>query len=219
MKAAHAKKPRIRLAVVESDPLRLVGFRTLLESDFELSAASLQDIDTLSNIDLLLLSNRNGQNFFSAMASLKASRLDLRIIVTGSGIDDETILKVVAWGAKGYIDDAVSPAEFAQAIRVVNQGSVWAPRRVLSMFIDRIGSARGRISPAGHATFTVREKEVLELLVAGRCNKEIGVALGIGERTVKSHVAKLMRKNGVQNRVALSIHAIRHSLVAAPGQS
>ena len=85
MKAAHAKKPRIRLAVVESDPLRLVGFRTLLESDFELSAASLQDIDTLSNIDLLLLSNRNGQNFFSAMASLKASRLDLRIIVTGRG--------------------------------------------------------------------------------------------------------------------------------------
>ena len=219
MKAAHAKKPRIRLAVVESDPLRLVGFRTLLESDFELSAASLQDIDTLSNIDLLLLSNRNGQNFFSAMASLKASRLDLRIIVTGSGIDDETILKVVAWGAKGYIDDAVSPAEFAQAIRVVNQGSVWAPRRVLSMFIDRIGSARGRISPAGHATFTVREKEVLELLVAGRCNKEIGVALGIGERTVKSHVAKLMRKVGVPNRIALSIHAITHSLVAAPGQS
>ena len=219
MKAAHAKKPRIRIAVVESDPLRLVGFRALLESDFELSAASLRDIDTLSNIDLLLLSNRNGQNLFSAMASLKASRLDLRIIVTGSGIDDETILKVVASGAKGYVDDAVSPAEFAQAIRVVNQGSVWAPRRVLSMFIDRIGSARGRISPAGHATFTVREKEVLELLVAGRCNKEIGVALGIGERTVKSHVAKLLRKNGVQNRVALSIHAIRHSLVAAPGQS
>jgi len=219
MKAAHAKKPRIRIAVVESDPLRLVGFRALLESDFELSAASPRDIDTLSNIDLLLLSNRNGQNLFSAMASLKASRPDLRIIVTGSGIDDETILKVVASGAKGYVDDAVSPAEFVQAIRVVNQGSVWAPRRVLSMFIDRIGSARGRISPAGHATFTVREKEVLELLVAGRCNKEIGVALGIGERTVKSHVAKLLRKNGVQNRVALSIHAIKHSLIAAPGQS
>jgi DNA-binding NarL/FixJ family response regulator len=197
----------------------LWDFAPLLESDFELSAASLRDIDTLSNIDLLLLSNRNGQNLFSAMASLKVSRLDLRIIVTGSGIDDETILKVVASGAKGYIDEAVSPAEFVQAIRVVNQGSVWAPRRVLSMFIDRIGSARGRISPAGHATFTVREKEVLELLVAGRCNKEIGVALGIGERTVKSHVAKLLRKNGVQNRVALSIHAIRHSLVAAPGQS
>ena len=219
MKAARAKKPLIRIAVVESDPLRFVGFRVLLESDFELIAASLPDIATLPNLDLVLLGNRNGQNQFNLMTSLKASRPDLRIIVTGSGIDDETILKVVASGAKGYLDDAASPAEFVQAIRVVNQGSVWAPRRVLSMFIDRIGCAPGRISLAGHATFTDREKEVLELLVAGRSNKEIGSALGIEERTVKAHVAKLLRKNGVQNRVALSIHAITHSLVSAPAQS
>jgi DNA-binding NarL/FixJ family response regulator len=61
--------------------------------------------------------------------------------------------------------------------------------------------------------FTDREKEVLELLVAGRANKEIGSVLGIEERTVKAHVAKLLRKVGVQNRVALSVHAITHSLV------
>ncbi len=60
------------------------------------------------------------------MASLKASRPDLRIIVTGSGINEETILKAIASGAKGYVDEAASPAEFVQAIRIVNQGSVWA---------------------------------------------------------------------------------------------
>ncbi len=54
-----------------------------------------------------------------------------------------------------------------------------------------------RISPAGRAAFTVREKEVPELLIAGRSNKEIWSPLGIGERTVKAHVAKLMRKVGV----------------------
>jgi len=64
-------------------------------------------------------------------------------------------------------------------------------------------------------TFTDREKEVLELLVAGRSNKEIGAVLGIEERTVKAHVAKLMRKVGVQNRIALSVHAITHNLVTA----
>src|SRR5207253_1073079 len=104
---------------------------------------------------------------------------------------------------------------FVQAIRVVNQGSVWAPRRVLSMFIERVSSAPGRIFPAGRVTFTDREKQVLEMLVAGRSNKEIGAALGIEERTVKAHVAKLMRKVGVQNRIALSVHAITHSLVSA----
>jgi len=216
-KTALAKKPPIRLAVVESDPLRLVGFRTLFdnEPDFELVSASLAELGTLQGIDLVLLGNRTGQNLFDVMASMKAARPDLRIIVTGSGIDEETILKAIAAGAKGYVDEAASPAEFVQAIRVVNEGSVWAPRRVLSMFIERVSSSPGRIFPAGRVTFTDREKEVLEMLVAGRSNKEIGAALGIEERTVKAHVAKLMRKVGVQNRIALSVHAITHSLVTA----
>ncbi|HTA22882.1 MAG TPA: response regulator transcription factor [Terriglobales bacterium] len=216
-KTALAKKPPIRLAVVESDPLRFVGFRALFdnEPDFELLSASLAELGTLQNIDLVLLGNRTGQNLFDVMASMKAARPDLRIIVTGSGIDEETILKAIAAGAKGYVDEAASPAEFVQAIRVVNEGSVWAPRRVLSLFIERVSSSPGRIFPAGRVTFTDREKEVLEMLVAGRSNKEIGAALGIEERTVKAHVAKLMRKVGVQNRIALSVHAITHSLVTA----
>jgi DNA-binding NarL/FixJ family response regulator len=216
-KTALAKKTPIRIAVVESDPLRFVGFRTLFdnESDFELVSALLAEISTLQNIDLVLLGNRTGQNLFDVMASMKAARPDLRIIVTGSGIDEETILKAIAAGAKGYVDEAASAAEFVQAIRVVNEGSVWAPRRVLSMFIERVSSSPGRIFPAGRVTFTDREKEVLEMLVAGRSNKEIGAALGIEERTVKAHVAKLMRKVGVQNRIALSVHAITHSLVTA----
>ncbi len=215
-KTALAKKTPIRIAVVESDPLRFVGFRALFdnESDFELLSATLPEIGTAS-IDLVLLGNRTGQNLFDVMASLKATRPDLRIIVTGSGMDDETVLKAIASGAKGYVDEAASPAEFVQAIRIVNDGSVWAPRRVLSTFIERVSSSPGRIFPAGRVTFTDREKEVLEMLVAGRSNKEIGAALGIEERTVKAHVAKLMRKVGVQNRIALSVHAITHSLVTA----
>ena len=217
MKPALAKKPSIRIAVVESDPLRFVGFRALFDSepDFELNSSSLPEISVERNIDLVLLGSRGGQNLFDQMASLKATRPDLKIIVTGSGIDEETVLKAIASGAKGYVDEAATPAEFVQAIRVVHQGSVWAPRKVLSMFIERVTSSPGRIFPAGRVTFTDREKEVLEMLVAGRSNKEIGSALGIEERTVKAHVAKLMRKVGVQNRIALSVHAITHSLVAA----
>jgi len=217
MKPAPAKKPRIKIAVVESYPLRFVGFRALFDSetDLDISAASLTELASNGAMDLVLLGSRNGQNLFDAMAGLKAQRPDLKIIVTGSGADDETILKALAAGAKGYVDEAASPNEFVQAIRMVHQGSVWAPRRVLSIFIERVTAAPGRIFPAGRVTFTDREKEVLELLVAGRSNKEIGSALGIEERTVKAHVAKLMRKVGVQNRIALSVHAITHSLVAA----
>jgi len=218
MKPAPAKKkPRIRIAVLESDPLRFVGFRALFdtESDLEILASSIPEVPTLGAVDLVLLGSRIGVNLFDTMAGLKASRPDLKIIVTGSGADDETILKALAAGATGYVDEAAAPLEFVQAIRMVHQGSVWAPRRVLSTFVERVTTSPGRIFPAGRVTFTDREKEVLALLVAARSNKEIGSVLGIKERTVKAHVAKLMRKVGVQNRIALSVHAITHSLVSA----
>jgi len=222
MKAATAKKPMIHIAVVDSDPLRFIGLRSLFddEPDLELTSATLEELPRLQEVDLVLLGNRGSGSgsVFDVMASLKAARPDLRIIVTGTGADDEAILKALAAGAKGYVDEAASPAEFVQAIRVVNQGSVWAPRRVMSIFIDRVTSAPGKIFPAGRVNFTDREKEVLELLVAGRSNREIGQALQIEERTVKAHVAKLMRKVGVQNRIALSVHAITHSLVGGSDQ-
>ena len=216
-KPALAKKPSIHIAVVESDPLRFVGFRALFDSepDLELLSSTVADLSGRENVDMVLLGSRSGQNLFDVMATLKAARPDLKIIVTGSGADEETILKAIAAGAKGYVDEAATPADFIQAIRMVHQGSVWAPRHVLSLFIERVSSSPGRIFPAGRVTFTDREKQVLEMLVAGRSNKEIGAALGIEERTVKAHVAKLMRKVGVQNRIALSVHAITHSLVVA----
>ncbi len=218
MRGSLLKRQPIRVAVIESDPLRLIGLRTCLgsASDFELSSISLSDAGAQQSIDLVLLGNHIGSNLFEVVATLKAARPDLRVIVMGAGMDEENILKAIASGAKGYIDEAADPTEFGQAFRVVHHGSVWAPRRVLSLFIERVSNSPGRIFPAGRVCFTHREKEVLEMLVAGRSNKEIGGPLGITERTVKAHVSKLMRKVGVQNRIALSVHAITNSLVFVP---
>jgi DNA-binding NarL/FixJ family response regulator len=221
MRASLPKRQQrqpVRVAVIESDPLRFVGLRTCLasESDFELSSTSLGDAGAQQNIDLVLLGHHAGSNLFELVATLKAARPDLKVLVMGAGMDEENILKAIASGAKGYIDEAAAPTEFKQAFRVVSYGSVWAPRRVLSLFIERVSNSPGRIFPAGRVCFTHREKEVLEMLVAGRSNKEIGTPLGITERTVKAHVSKLMRKVGVQNRIALSVHAITNSLVFNP---
>jgi DNA-binding NarL/FixJ family response regulator len=138
--------------------------------------------------------------------------------VTGSG-DEETILNAIVVGAKGYVDEAASPAELLHAVRVVSQGSVWAPRHVFSMFIERVGSTPGCSFSTGRTAFTNREQEVLQLLVAGHSNKEIASLLGIRVGTVKAHMGKVMRKVGVQNRIALSSYALTHSLVIAKQRS
>jgi DNA-binding NarL/FixJ family response regulator len=139
----------------------------------------------------------------------------MRIIMTGPGMGDETILTAVAAGAKGYVNEAAPAAELALAVRIVHQGLLWAPRRVLSMLVERSGGFFRSPCPVSRNELTDREKQVLRLLVNGRSNKEIAIPLGIEERTVKTHVSKLMRKVGVRNRITLSLHAINHCLVAA----
>ena len=150
------------------------------------------------------------------MAHLKMMRPNLPIIVVGASTNDEIILNAIVCGAKGYVFDGAPPSEFARAIRVVSQGLVWAPRRVVSMFIELATTQPKRARPGVFDAITDREKQVLKMLVAGLTNKEIGEPLGIVERTVKAHISKMMRKVGVQNRIALSVHAITYSLSVRP---
>jgi len=204
----------IHVAVVESDPLRLAGFHALLgsEQNLQLDAVSLSEIGVARDVDVVLLAKRPNQNLSGVMQQLKVIRPGLRVIVTGQDSHDETVLQVLASGAKGYVDEAAPTSDFAQAIQVVHRGLIWAPRRVLAIYIERYGSSPNGGS-WGQKSFTSREQQVLKMLVEGRSNKEIAAPLGIQERTVKAHVAKLLRKVGVQNRIMLSIHAISHSLI------
>ena len=218
MNIAVHSKPKIHIALVESDPLRLVGFRALLESesDLEMISASLPEIAVQTKVDVVLIGDRVGQNLFDTISNVKMMHPNLPIIVIGPNRDDETSLNAIVAGAKGYVFDGAPPREFAQAIRVVSQGSVWAPRRVLSMFVELAITQPKRMRPGVNAVITDREKQVLQMLVSGLTNKEIGAPLGIVERTVKAHIAKLMRKIGVHNRIELSVHAVARSLVTLP---
>jgi DNA-binding NarL/FixJ family response regulator len=209
----QSPQPAIHLVVVDNDPLRLIGFRALLESepDFELTYSSFSDLDHHGHIDIILLGNQRGQNLCDVV-SLKALHPDAQIIAIGSGMYDETILAALARGAKGYVDEAAAAEELISAVRAVNRGSVWVSRKLLSLFVEGASGVVRRCSFDGSPAFTTREKEVLEMLLDGKPNSEIAEPLGIEVRTVKAHVAKLMRKAGVRNRIELCSYAISCSL-------
>ena len=93
-------------------------------------------------------------------------------------------------------------------IDVVASGSIWAPRKILSAFVDRmLNPSENKPVLRHNLSFTKREEEILDLLQAARSNREIALSLGIEERTVRSHVARMIRKAGVENRIALSVRA------------
>lgn len=215
-KKVAAKEP-IRVAVLESDPLRFVGLRALFgsRSDFLVRSSTLPMIQMLDD-DVILVTASRGTAFYAAMSSLKAVRPAVRILVTGPGTRDEDILRAITAGAKGYIPEDASAAEFKQAIRALHSGSVWAPGSVLGAFIERAtaSTATRRINPEAGQTLSPRQRQVLGLLAVGSSNKEIAKELGLKERTVKAHVAQLLRKIGAPNRIALSVHPLTHTLLA-----
>ncbi len=207
----------IRVAILQTDPLRSVGLNTILgsEADFQVREVSMNSVLNGAPYDILLLGS-DGHKLHSAMAALRSVQPDVRVIATGKGNTEEDVLGALCAGAKGYVAEDATPAELKEAIRTVHAGSVWAPGHALSTFIERVTLSPRSVAPASdEVRISQRERQVLKLLVAGRSNREIGDALGIEERTVKAHVAQLLRKVGVQNRIALSVHAVTHSLLSA----
>ena len=214
--AAPEKSPiRLRVALLETEPVRAQGFVSLFQEHprIEFVPFDLPDLLADQAFTLALVGLHGDQLTPTLLGTIRSLRPNLRLIVMGPEEDDEVILAVIGSGAKAYLQANATPRQVEQAIEIVSQGSIWAPRRLLSLFVDRVTRPVARPSAQTAVHFTVREKEVLRLLISARSNREIAKNLGIEERTVKAHVAKLMRKVGVENRIALSIHAITNAIV------
>ena len=205
----------IRVAVVESDPVRFVGLRAIFSSepDIQIRAATVRSVQQAQNDDIIVLAVDRGTVFLNAMAALKSQRPAIRIIVTGPEHRDEDVLRAIAAGAKGYVSEEASPAEFKKAVREIHAGSVWLPRRVLATFIERSTYAARPPRSRREARVSGREKDVLRLLVAGCSNREIADELGIIERTVKAHLDSVYNKLGVDSRAAAVSVAHQRGLI------
>ena len=221
MPTQNQPPPRLHIGLIDFEPLRVAGFESVFDNDpnVEVVATSAAGVMADDDLQMVLLGLHNPTDSFELLARLKAARPKLKLIAMGSESDDETIISAIGAGAKGYLEETATPEQVRQCIEVVESGSIWAPRRVLSSFVDRMLHASEKPVLRHGFKFTERERAVLRLLVAARSNREIAEALGIEECTVKAYVARLMRKVGVENRIALSIHAASRSLGPEEGEN
>jgi DNA-binding NarL/FixJ family response regulator len=210
--------PHLRVGLFAVEPIRRTGLRTILEEirSIELIDGGLDGLLAAPSLDIAVISLMVPAEILTTIERLRAATPAIRIIVMSEGGDDESVIAAISAGAKGYLPDTAEPVEVARAVELVASGSIWAPRRALSMLVDRMVDG-GTLSPRSAPQFTHRELEVLQLLVSARSNREIAEALGIEVRTVKSYVGRMMRKVGVGNRIALSVHAAKNALGDGPG--
>ncbi len=154
-----------------------------------------------------------GTDGVEAMRALRAELPALRVIVLTSFLDDERLLPALRAGAAGYLLKNAEPGELVRAIRAAHAGQALIDPTVAARLVSALsGPAAIAADPQ---RLTPRETEVLELIVAGRANKRIAVELGIAEKTVKSHVSRVLEKLGVSDRTQAALLAVRDGLVAS----
>jgi DNA-binding NarL/FixJ family response regulator len=201
-----------QVGLVANDPLRILGLEVILseQADSKVVALSVPGALHSYELSLLMIDADSAPRLFELLATFRRSRPDLRVIVLGRSTDQDFIQRVIGAGAKGYLAHDARESDIRLCIEVVRDGSIWAPRKVMARLIEA-GPAAAAAPAQTESRFTDREGQVLNLLIEGRPNREIAMMLGIDEGTVKAHISRLMRKVGVGNRTALTMHYLSSS--------
>ncbi len=203
--------PAIKVMIVEDHPTFRMGLASLIDSQpgmkvvaqyasgEEAIAAYQPGLASVVLMDLRL----PGIGGVETIIALRARDPEVRVVVLTTYDADEDVFRAMQSGARSYLLKDMSTEEIAGTIRSVHQGSTEVPPRVAERLAER--AQRQSLSP--------REQEVLQLLVRGRSNKEIGAQLFISEETVKSHLKTLFAKLKVRDRTDAVISAVRHGIV------
>jgi NarL family two-component system response regulator LiaR len=206
----------IRLLIVDDHAVVRQGLRGFLrlQEGIEVvgeaaSAAQAIDIAGTTSPDVVLLDlvmpDGNG---IGALRRLIEVAPGVRVLVLTSFADDAQIFAAMAAGASGYLLKDIDPQALADAIRDVHAGRPALHPSVAARLMRQGSTAR-----VAHDDLTARERDVLRLMVEGLANKQIAQRLGIGEKTIKTHVSRVLAKLGVADRTQAAVLAIREGLV------
>jgi DNA-binding NarL/FixJ family response regulator len=217
----------LKLGLVATDPLRILGLETIFSREgaeeggggirgvpVEIVPLSVPGALDASGVSMILIDSACTDHIFELLAAFRRTRPHLRLIVLGLEEDHAYIQRIIGAGAKGYLAHTAKPGEVRLAIEIVQDGSAWAPRKVLAKLLELSSAVEARAGTVNEPKFTRREAQVLKLLVEGQPNRVIGEELGIDLATVKKHVSTLMRKVGVKNRIELSMQVVNRNLLA-----
>lgn len=132
---------------------------------------------------------------------------DTEVLALTSVLEDAAVVNAVRAGAIGYLLKNTEADELCRAIKAAAAGQVQLSPEAAARLMREVRA------PESPETLTERETDVLRLLAEGKANKQIAVTLGIGEKTVKTHVSNVLAKLGVQSRTQAALYAARIGLV------
>jgi DNA-binding NarL/FixJ family response regulator len=202
----------IRIALLSDSVLFRSGLRRLLGADGsflvvgEVTAPPVRE-QLRSGVPQILLMDAQIEGALEVCRELRLNGVRPWVILAGAGQDERWGVEALKIGVRGILSKSATAENLLKAIRVVHRGEMWASNRVIALTVEEL-AAQSVHPRAGKLAFperiSLREQEIVHLIVGGLSNLEAGHRLGITEATVKAHLTRIFQKLALRSRAQLA---------------
>ena len=210
----------IRILLVDDHLVVRKGLRTFLsyDPDLEVVGEAADGREALTKAreltpDVvlmdLLMPEMDG---IAATAAIRRELPETEVLALTSVLEDASVVGAVRAGAIGYLLKDTQAEALCKAIKAAAAGQVQLTPKAAARLMQAVSG------PESPEALTERETDVLRLLAQGYSNKQIARSLNNTEKTIKTHVSRILSKLGVQSRTQATLYAIRTGLVS-PGSA
>ena len=216
-------KNRIRIILADDHSVLRVGLKMLLESESHFSVVG----EAADGEELLILLEKTAVDVvvvdlsmpkmggLECIKEIRSRGMDVKILVLTMFGDETYIREVMQAGANGYVEKQAVDAELFAALKAVAAGQFYLSSKNSQALLNSLFTAAPR--PSGqdpYEVLSVREREVLKLLVRGYSLSEIGAKLFLSVKTVDTYKTRLMEKLGLSKKSELVDYSLKHGLLS-----
>lgn len=214
---------KINILIVEDHELTRFGLKTTFENaDFVNSiyeadsAEKALDIFMNNELDVVImdlgLPNMNG---IEATRKIRQSNKDTKIIILTSHNDEKEVINSLKAGANAYCSKEINPQRLCQVVQSVADGAAWFDPSIAHIVLKATTNTPNIVAESAKKDYdlTARETQILKLMTEGYSNMEIARILVISINTTKAHVANILQKLEVDDRLQAALKALKNKIV------
>ena len=213
------------ILIVEDHELTRFGLKTTFENvDFVENLYEADSAETAiqifnnNNIDIIImdlgLPNMNG---IEATKQIRSANKDVKVIILTSHNDEKEVLNSLKAGANAYCSKEINPQRLIEVVRSVADGAAWfdpsIAHVVLKASANSLSFETNETDNRKNYDLTSREAQILKLMTEGYSNMEIAQILVISINTTKAHVANILQKLEVDDRLQAALKALKNKIV------
>lgn len=214
---------KINILIVEDHELTRFGLKTTFEgvdyvdTIYEAdSAEGAIDIFNNNKIDVIIMDlGLPKMNGIEATKKIRSSNKDVKIIILTSHNDEKEVLNSLKAGANAYCSKEINPQRLIQVVQSVADGAAWFDPSIAHIVLKASANSPTFDNDNNRKDYdlTTREAQILKLMTEGYSNMEIAQILVISINTTKAHVANILQKLEVDDRLQAALKALKNKIV------